>query len=220
MIHVLLVDDQPLIRAGLRGILAAQPGIDVTDVGDGYTGADHARDNHVDVVLMDIRMPGIDGVETTRRIRAAQGAHIPRILILTTFENDETVIDALRAGADGFLSKGIEPAELVAAVRALASGVAPLSAKAREALIRHAASPERPRSVDATLAALFETLTSREREIVRAIATGRTHEAVADEEHISRYTVKTHINRAMMKVGASDRAQLVAFAHRAGLVDS
>lgn len=220
MIHVLLVDDQPLIRAGLRGIFAAHPDISVEDFGDGYSAVDRVRDSHVDVVLMDVRMPGIDGVETTRRIRALDTTPLPRILILTTFENDDTVLEALRAGADGFLSKGIEPNELLAAVRSLADAHAPLSTKAREALIRHATSQARPRSVDPTLAALFESLTAREREIVRAIATGRTHDSIADEEHISRYTVKTHINRAMTKVGAADRAQLVAYAHHAGLVDS
>lgn len=218
MISVLLVDDQPLIRAGLRGILSVHEDIDAAEVGDGLSALDHLTKAVVDVILMDIRMPGLDGVETTRRVRAQYGRERPRILVLTTFENDATVIDALRAGADGFLSKGIEPDDLVAAIRALAEGRASLSDGATDALIRHASVQERQRSFDPALAARFATLTAREREIVMAIAAGRTHEEIAEDEHISRYTVKTHINRAMMKVGAVDRAQLVAFAHRAGLV--
>lgn len=219
MIRVLLVDDQPLIRAGLLGILAAHEDIAAADVGDGISALDHLARFPVDVVLMDIRMPGMDGVEATKRIRKQLGRESPRILVLTTFENDETVIDALTAGADGFLSKGIEPDELVEAIRALAEGRSPMSEGATDALIRHVAIRRRQRSVDPALASRFAALTAREREIVLAIARGRTHEQIADDEHISRYTVKTHINRAMMKVGAADRAQLVAFAHRAGVVD-
>lgn len=219
MIHVLLVDDQPLIRAGLRSILSATEDIDVVDVGDGISALRHVAKLPVDVILMDIRMPGMDGVETTRRVRAQSGGESLRILVLTTFENDETVIEALRAGADGFLSKGIEPDDLVDAIRALAEGRSPMSEGATEALIRHVSARERHRSIDPALASCFATLTVREREIVVAIAGGRTHATIAEDEHISRYTVKTHINRAMMKVGAADRAQLVAFAHQAGLVD-
>lgn len=218
MINVLLVDDQPLIRAGLLGILAAHEDISAVEVGDGISALRHLARFPVDVILMDIRMPGMDGVEATRRVREQAGRERPRILVLTTFENDETVVEALSAGADGFLSKGIEPDDLVDAIRALDAGRSPMSEGATDALIRHVAVRRRQRKKDPAMESRFAALTVREREIVIAIAQGRTHEEIADDEHISRYTVKTHINRAMMKVSAADRAQLVAFAHRAGLV--
>jgi DNA-binding NarL/FixJ family response regulator len=161
-------------------------------------------------------MPGIDGVEATRRLRERFSPEEVRIVVLTTFEHDENVFAALRAGADGFLNKGVGPEELVAGIRDVRSGGGTLSAAAASVLIQHAASPAPP-APDAAMVARFDALTSREREIVIAITDGRSNEEIAQEFFLSPFTVKTHANRAMMKVGARDRAQLVAFAFRAGL---
>jgi DNA-binding NarL/FixJ family response regulator len=219
MIRVLIVDDQELIRVGLRGILAAVPDFDVDEAADGAAALRRLAQAPTDVILMDIRMPEIDGVETTRRIRTQYGAAGPRILVLTTFENEETVVDAVQAGADGFVGKGIEPADLVASIRSLAEGRSRLSADATDALVRHV-SVRPPRTpIDPELVATAEMLTSRERHMVAAVATGLTNDQIAAAEHISRLTVKTHVNRAMAKVGVNDRAQLVSFAFRAGLVN-
>jgi len=217
MIRVMIVDDQEMIRVGLRAILAPQPGIDVVaDAGDGLEALGLIGGMSVDVVLMDIRMPGIDGVEATRRLRLEYPPETLRIIILTTFENDENVFAALRAGANGFLSKGIGPADLVAGIVDVASGGGALSAAATAALIHHVAEEHRP-VVDAAMVDRFSVLTPRERDVVIAIATGRDNAQIASDMFVSPYTVKTHANRAMMKLGARDRAQLVTFAYRAGL---
>ena len=172
----------------------------------------------VDVVLMDIRMPGIDGVEATRRIRALYPADQLRLIILTTFDHDKNVFEALRAGANGFLSKGMGPAELTAGIEEVAGGGGALSAVASAALIDHIA---RERSVqpDAAMADRFTALTPRERDVVIAIATGRDNAQIAAEMFVSPYTVKTHANRAMAKVGARDRAQLVVFTFQSGIAN-
>lgn len=218
MIDVVIVDDQEMIRVGLRTILELQEGFAVVDeASDGVAAVRLLTRQPVDVVLMDVRMPGIDGVEATRRIRALWPAERVKIIVLTTFDQDENVVAALRAGANGFLSKGVGPMELAAGIREVMSGGGALSPRAAAALIGHVA--EQPvRSVDDRLAKTFEMLTPREREIAIALASGRSHDDIADELHLSPYTVKTHLNRAMMKLGARDRSQLVAFAHRAGLV--
>lgn len=216
MIRVLIVDDQEMIRAGLRTILEAQDDIEVVgDVGDGFQALALLSERDVDVVLMDIRMPGIDGVETTRRIRATHSPEQLRIIILTTFEHDENVFAALRAGANGFLGKAVGPAELAAGIAEVAAGGGALSPAAASALIGHVA--EERVVVDPVFVDRFSTLTPREREVVVAIATGQSNEEIAALTFVSPFTVKTHANRAMMKVGARDRAQLVAFAYRAGL---
>lgn len=216
MIRVLIVDDQEMIRAGLRTILEAQDDIEVVgDVGDGFQALAVLSERDVDVVLMDIRMPGIDGVETTRRIRATHSPEQLRIIILTTFEHDENVFAALRAGANGFLGKAVGPAELAAGIAEVAAGGGALSPAAASALIGHVA--EERVVVDPVFVDRFSTLTPREREVVVAIATGQSNEEIAALTFVSPFTVKTHANRAMMKVGARDRAQLVAFAYRAGL---
>jgi len=165
---------------------------------------------------MDIRMPGIDGVETTRRIRARQSAEQVRVLVLTTFERDDNVIAALRAGADGFFGKGVGPSELTAAIFEVAAGGGALSAAATAALIGHVAS-EQPVVTDAGTARLFTALTPRERDVVRALVAGKDYAEIAREYVLSPLTVKTHANRAMGKVGARDRGQLVSLAVRAGL---
>ncbi|GAA0980457.1 response regulator transcription factor [Acrocarpospora macrocephala] len=217
MTRILIVDDQEMIRIGLRTILGTHPGFDVVgDVGDGLEAVRFVREQPVDVVLMDIRMPGVDGVEATRRIRETHPAERTRIVILTTFEEDETVLAALRAGANGFLSKAAGPAELTAGINEVAAGGGALSAAAAAALIGHVT--EQPAvTVDAAMADRFAALTPRERDVVSAIASGLDNDQIAATMFISPYTVKTHANRAMAKVGARDRAQLVAFAYRAGI---
>jgi len=218
MIRVLIVDDQEMIRAGLRTILETQPGLDVVgDVGDGLQAVEVVGRGGIDVVLMDIRMPGIDGVEATRRIREERSADEVKIIVLTTFEHDDNVLAALRVGADGFLGKGVGPAELATAIAEVAAGGGTLSPAAAKAVIGRVA-VERADETDLELAKRFEALTPREREVVVAAAAGRSNEEIAAETFVSPFTVKTHANRAMAKVGARDRAQLVSFAYQAGIV--
>ncbi|MCK6079414.1 response regulator transcription factor [Microbacterium sp. EYE_5] len=217
MSRILIVDDQPLIRAGLRGILGSAPDLTVTEVDNGYDAVAAAAANEVDLILMDIRMPGITGAEATRRIRELPDAHV-RILVLTTFEGDETVLDAIAAGADGFLGKGVEPDELIGRIRSILAGNTELSSAAARALVRHVASPSRALRADPELTRLVELLTPRERDVVVAVAAGLRNDEIAAREFISQHTVKTHLNRAMTKLGMSDRAQVVSFAFRSGLV--
>ncbi len=219
MVRIMIVDDQEMIRLGLRGILAAQQDIDVVaDAGDGLQALALLETQEVDVVLMDLRMPGIDGVETTRRIREKFTPEQLRILVFTTFDNDENVFAALKAGANGFLSKGASPAELVAGIQDVATGGGALSATASAALIGHVAQSQH-RPVAPEQSAQLELLTARERDVVVAIAQGLDNQQIADQMFISPYTVKTHANRAMNKLGARDRAQLVSFAYQAGIMD-
>ena len=216
-IRVLLVDDQEMIRVGLRSIIEAHDEIDVVaEAGDGITAVSIVERGGVDVVLMDINMPGIDGVETTRRVRALPAEVQPRILVLTTFDQDENVLAALRAGADGFFSKGAGPRELTDGILGVAAGANPLSPTAVAALIGHVSDPAPP-PVDAEKAALFAELTPRELEVVGLIVDGLDNVEISRRIYISPYTVKTHANRAMMKVGARDRAQLVSLAVQAGI---
>ena len=216
-VRVLIVDDQEMIRIGLRSIIEAHDEIDVVaEAGDGITAVSIVEQGGVDVALMDINMPGIDGVETTRRIRELPSAVQPRILVLTTFDQDENVLAALRAGADGFFSKGAGPRELTEGIIGVAAGAHPLSSTAVEALIGHV-SEVAPPPVDAEKEALFAELTPRELEVVGLIVTGLDNVEISRRIFISPYTVKTHANRAMMKVGARDRAQLVSLAVQAGI---
>jgi DNA-binding NarL/FixJ family response regulator len=218
MISVMIIDDQEMIRVGLRAILDAQDGIQcVAEAADGLRALELLSSQRVDVALMDIRMPGIDGVETTRRLRRLWDSDQVKIIVLTTFDQDDHVLAALRAGANGFLSKGVAPGELAAGIREVVAGGGALSATAAAALIGHVVD-EPGVAVDADLARRFEVLTTREREIVVAVASGRSNEEIAAEMVLSPFTVKTHANRAMTKLGARDRAQLVAYAYRAGLV--
>ncbi|MHA6523607.1 response regulator transcription factor [Tessaracoccus sp. G1721] len=214
-IKVAIVDDQDMIRVGLRTILEAQPGLEVVaEAGDGLSAVRLVGNADIDVVLMDIRMPGIDGVEAIRRIRAEHGSAGPRIIILTTFDQDEYVIAGLRAGANGFLSKGVSPTELADGIRDVVAGGGVLSAAAAAALIGSLAEPVV--QTDPKMVALFGQLTAREREIVEAIVAGGGYTDIARTLFLSPHTVKTHANRAMNKVGAHDRAQLVSYAYRAG----
>lgn len=216
MIRVLLVDDQDMIRIGLRTILESRPELTVVaEAGDGAAALRVLGVTEVDVMVLDLRMPGVDGVETVRRLRRDRPDLPVRVLILTTFEQDENVLAALRAGADGFLGKGASPDELTAAVIDVAAGGHALSAAAMGALVGHVATDSVP--VDADMARRFAELTPRERQIVQAIVSGMDNAAIAATLFLSPFTVKTHANRAMTKVGAHDRAQLVTFAVRAGL---
>jgi DNA-binding NarL/FixJ family response regulator len=213
----MVVDDQEMIRMGLRAIVDSHEDLHVVaEAPDGSAAIKTVRSVAVDVVLMDLRMPGVDGVEATRRIREESDGPTPRILVLTTFDEDENVLAALRAGADGFLSKGVGPDELSAAIRNVASGGNALSASAVTALVGHvAANDDGPADPDAV--ALFAALTPRELEIVEAIVGGKDNAQIGAEFFLSPFTVKTHANRAMTKVGVRDRAQLVSLAFQAGI---
>ncbi|GAA4605846.1 DNA-binding NarL/FixJ family response regulator [Actinoplanes octamycinicus] len=216
-IRVVLADDQTLIRAGFRALIDSAA--DLSVVGEAATGAEaieRVRDTGADVVLMDIRMPGMDGLDATRQITADESLAGTRVLILTTFEVDEYVFQALRAGASGFLGKGVEPAELLAAIRTIAAGEALLSPKAVRGLIaRFLAEPDpEPRTAPAVL----RVLTEREREVLSLVAAGLSNEQIAQRLVVSPLTAKTHVNRAMAKLGARDRAQLVVIAYQTGLV--
>ncbi len=215
MIRVLIVDDQPLVRAGLRVLFEGE--CDIAVIGEAANGAEAvtlARQALPDVILMDIRMPVLDGLEATHQIAADEQLDDVKVLILTTFESDEYVFDALRAGASGFLLKDAEPTELLRAVRVVASGDALLSPSVTRRLITKFAAPERDRSPPVELSALTE----REREIMALVATGMSNVEIAKLLTISPATAKTHINRAMAKLGARDRAQLVVVAYQTGLV--
>jgi len=214
-LRVLIVDDQEMIRVGLSAVLDTFDDIDVVgSASDGFGALAAVEEHAPDVVLMDIRMPGIDGVEATKRIRAAH-PHDVRIVILTTFEQDDLVFSALQNGAHGFLGKAASPDHLAAAIREVHHGGGALSAKAAAAVISRV-SRERPKRVDESLARRFSMLTPREHEIVALAVTGASNEQIANQLFLSPHTVKTHVNRAMAKVGARDRAQLVAYWHSAG----
>lgn len=217
MIRVMIVDDQEMIREGLRTIVGAHPDLSiVAEAGDGLAAIELLENLQVDVVLLDIRMPGIDGVETTRRLRARHPADSLRILILTTFDQDETVVGALRAGADGFLSKGSNRTELTDAILLVAQGEHALSPTAVNALVEHIAVPA-PTPGDPAALTRFAGLTRREREVVVLIVEGLDNVEIAARIFLSPLTVKTHANRAMMKSGTQNRAQLVSLAVQAGL---
>jgi DNA-binding NarL/FixJ family response regulator len=213
---VVLADDQDLVRSGLRLMIDRAPGLTV--VGEAATGGDAvrlAREARADVVLMDIRMPGLDGLAATRRIAADDSLARVRVLILTTFEVDEYVFEALRSGASGFLGKGARPEVLIDAIRTVARGDALLSPSATRGLITrflqlHDSEPARP-------SPLLATLTDREREVVSLVADGMSNAEIARQLTLSPLTVKTHANHAMTKLGARDRAQLVVLAYQSGL---
>jgi DNA-binding NarL/FixJ family response regulator len=216
MIGVVVADDQALVRVGCRTLLEAEDDIEVVAEADtGGAALEAVRARRPDVVLMDIRMPGLDGLEATRRITADPGLETVRVLILTTFEIDEYVFAALRAGASGFLLKDADPGELVRAVRVVAGGEALLSPTVTRRLIAEfVARPERRAASPATLG----ELTDREREVLSHIAAGLSNDELAETLVISPATVRTHINRVMTKLAARDRAQLVVIAYEAGLV--
>jgi DNA-binding NarL/FixJ family response regulator len=215
VIRVLLADDQALVRAGFRALLDAQPDITVVgEAGDGAEAVRLATSAKPDVVLMDIRMPGTDGLEATRRIAADPALAGAKVLILTTFDEDEHVFEAVRIGASGFLVKDTEPVELLRAVRVVAEGEALLSPGVTRRLIGEFARRARPGRSPREL----DLLTVREREIVALVAEGLSNDQIAERLVVSPATAKTHVSRAMVKLAARDRAQLVVLAYETGLV--
>ena len=214
VIRVAIADDQMLVRAGFAALLAAEDDMEVAgEAADGAEAVHLACLQKPDVMLMDIRMPGMDGIEATRRIAANPDLAGVHVVILTTFQLDEYIFEALRAGASGFLVKDTDAAELLRAVRVAAGGEALLSPTVTRRLISEFAA--RTREVRHVTGS--DELTPREREVLALIATGLSNEEIAGRLYVSQSTVKTHANRAMMKVGARDRAQLVVFAYQAGL---
>jgi DNA-binding NarL/FixJ family response regulator len=215
MIRVLLADDQELVRAGFRMILESQADIEVVgEAGDGDEAVQLARRHRPDIVLMDIRMPGTDGLAATRTITADDRLAEVRIVILTTFELDEYVFEAIRSGASGFIVKTTKPAELLQAARAVAAGDALLSPSVTRRLIREFAA----RTRGAPPLPPLDALTEREREVMALVAEGMTNDEIAERLVVSPLTAKTHVSRAMVKLGARDRIQLVVFAYQSGLV--
>ncbi len=216
-INVLLADDQALLRATFRLLIDSAPDMQVA--GEAATGREAlavARSKRPEIVLMDIRMPDFDGIEATRAITADESLADVKIIILTTFETEQLIVDALRAGASAFLGKGVEPAALLDAIRTVAAGDSLLSPAATHALIgRVLAQPSITHTVQATLLA---QLTPREREILTLVALGLSNDDIADKLVISPTTAKTHVNRTMMKLHARDRAQLVIYAYETGLI--
>ena len=223
MIRVVLADDQPLIRAGLRGILELESDLAVVaEAATGRQAVQQARDLAVDVVLMDIRMPEMDGIEATAEICANRAMAGVKVLVLTTFETDEHVVAALRAGASGFLGKGAQPEAVIEAIRLVARGDALLSPAATRSLIeRVLREPRAGQEQDQErLQVTVEGLTQRELEILVLVGEGLSNDDIADQLVISCHTVKTHINRTMTKLDAHDRAQLVVIAYESGLMGS
>jgi DNA-binding NarL/FixJ family response regulator len=216
-IRVLIADDQEVVRIGLRTLVDSEDDMTVVaEAADGLAAVERTREFAPDVVLMDIRMPGIDGIEATRRIAADQSLAATRIVVLTTFEIDTYVFDALRHGASGFLTKDTKPAELLRAIRLVVDGGALLTPSVTRRLVSEFATrPARVLKPHPRLAAL----TDREREVVGLAGEGLSNEEIADRLVVSPATARTHVSRAMVKLGARDRAQLVVFAYQSGLVD-
>ncbi|GAA1754354.1 response regulator [Nonomuraea wenchangensis] len=219
-IRVLLVDDQPLLRTGFRLILEAEPDITVVgQAGDGKAAMEQTRALLPDVVLMDIRMPGVDGIEATRRIvrEAAPSAHVPKVLVLTTFDLDEYIVEALRAGASGFLLKDVPPDELVQAIRVVAAGEAIVAPSVTRRLLDRFAA-RLPSAYEQAAPARLDRLTERELEVLRLIAKGMSNAEIAAKLVVSETTVKTHVGNVLTKLGLRDRVQAVVLAYETGLI--
>lgn len=215
MIRVLIADDQALVRAGFRALLSAQGDIEVVaEAADGVDAVRQAVTHAPEIVLMDIRMPNLDGLEATRQIVAEPACRDSRVIILTTFDLDEYLFEALRVGASGFLVKDTEPVDLLRGIRAVASGDALLSPGVTRRLIEQFAA----RSKAPLTPAGLDALTEREREVMAIVGQGLSNDEIAARLHLSPATVKTHVSRAMVKLAARDRAQLVVYAYESGLV--
>jgi len=215
VIRVLVVDDQALVRGGFRLILESQPDVEVVaEAADGREGLAKARELRPDVVLMDVRMPGMDGLQATRELLASPDA--PRVLMLTTFDLDEYVYDALRAGASGFLLKDVRPEQLVDAVRVVADGETLLAPAITQRLVQQYVRRARPGT---TRPAALEALTERELAVLRLMGRGRSNAEIAADLFLSETTVKTHVTHVFAKLGLRDRAQAVVLAYESGLVE-
>lgn len=215
MISVVIADDQALVRAGFRSIVDSDADLTVVaEAANGHEAVAAAREHHPDLVLMDIRMPEMDGIEATRVISAHPELDDTRVIILTTFEIDQYVFDSLRAGASGFLLKDTDPRDLLDAIRTIHQGDALLSPSVTRRLVAEFVS----HTPDPRPAPQLDLLTAREREVMALVASGLTNDEIADHLYISTNTAKTHVSRAMTKLGARDRAQLVVFAYQSGLV--
>ena len=217
-VRVLLADDQVLIRSGFAALIGSAADLEVVgEAGDGTEAVRQAFALRPDVVLMDIRMPGVDGLTAARQITGSPELADVRVIVLTTFEADEYVLDALRSGASGFLGKSVEPEELLDAIRVVAGGEALLSPRATSSLIARFLAQPRD-GVPGLADTVLDVLTEREREMVVLVAHGLSNEDIAGRLFLSPLTVKTHVNRAMSKLRARDRAQLVVLAYQTGLV--
>ncbi|MFI0371996.1 response regulator [Actinomadura sp. 1N219] len=215
-IRVVLVDDQELVRAGFTMVLDAQPDIEVVgEAGDGVQALELLRGTQADVVLMDVRMPRMDGIEATRRVVAQSG---PKVVILTTFDLDEYAFAAIKAGAGGFLLKDAGPSQLIEAIKAVHSGDAVVAPSTTKRLLDRFAVhlPDAEEKADVAL----ESLTEREGEVLRLVARGMSNAEIAERLYVSEATVKTHMGRILMKLGLRDRVQAVVFAYETGLVKS
>ncbi|MEU1229560.1 response regulator transcription factor [Streptomyces sp. NPDC005828] len=218
-IRVLLADDQALLRGAFRILIDTEDDMEVVaEASDGREAVETAKATRPDVVLMDVRMPGTDGLSATAAICGDPDLADTRVLILTTFETDEHVAQALRAGAVGFLGKDVQPPELLSALRRVAAGEPLLSAAATHAVIDGFLSRPEPAPDRAAVPERLASLTAREREVMAMAATGLNNEEIAARMYVSPFTVRTHVHRAMAKLDARDRAQLVAIAYRSGLV--
>jgi DNA-binding NarL/FixJ family response regulator len=215
VITVVVVDDQALVRAGFKVLVDSAPDFAVVgEAADGVEAVRVVRETSPDVVLMDIRMPEMDGIEATRQIIAARGDGATRVLILTTFELDEYVYEALKAGASGFLLKDTPPQDLLDAITVIAGGNALLAPSVTKMLIAEFAARATPRRQDT---ALLRSVTPREQEVLVLVARGRSNAEIAEELHMSPATAKTHVSRILTKLGARDRAQLVVMAYESGM---